>query len=315
MPPKTFLKTSENIFNGIEAKRQKLSLNLKGILETDLDNCSPPPKNKFSDESRPNSKSPERKISQDISAKVSKFEALAQAQSSGDTDSGGTKNLWFYRDGLRTPTTPTPVSNKLTVYESEDTFGQDMAPVVCPPELMTQSVTRLDQGPSTDTDTETLMSRSMISINSQNNINNSSPNNNAAPNSFYNLDDNTPPAVPYKARTLSKTRNGSGMSNLSMPNLKPHASKPPPPPLPPKHSKEKSPPSRPVSKELKLEDILLLCAEYEKQIEAEKKESLTQSPCPYPLNDAEQKKSDPTSTLALNDSYNGPQTPLTPGKD
>merc|ERR1719391_724967 len=102
-----------------------------------------------------------------------------------------------------------------------------MAPVVCPPELMTQSVTRLDPGP--DTETDTLMSRSMISINSQNNIINSSPNNNAASNSFYNLDDNTPPAVPYKARTLSKTRNGSGMSNLSMPNLIPHASKPPPP--------------------------------------------------------------------------------------
>merc|ERR1712012_1513660 len=49
----------------------------------------------------------------------------------------------------------------------------------------------------------------------------------------------------------------------------------PPPPLPPKHTQqEQSPPPRPVSKELKLEDILLLCAEYEKQIEEEKQEAM-----------------------------------------
>ena len=53
-----------------------------------------------------------------------------------------------------------------------------------------------------------------------------------------------------------------------------------PPPLPPKQTRSASPPPRPLSKELRLEDILLLCAEYEKQIEAEKLEAMSLSPSP-----------------------------------
>ena len=50
--------------------------------------------------------------SQDISDKVNKFEALAtssasRGQTGVTTASGPGKGLWFYCDGLRTPTTPT----------------------------------------------------------------------------------------------------------------------------------------------------------------------------------------------------------------
>jgi hypothetical protein len=51
---------------------------------------------------------------------------------------------------------------------------------------------------------------------------------------------------------------------------------PPPPPLPPKAANEGMavPPPRPQSKELQLEDILSMCAEYERQIETEQREAL-----------------------------------------
>ena len=52
---------------------------------------------------------------------------------------------------------------------------------------------------------------------------------------------------------------------------------PPPPPLPPKAGGEVVglPPPRPQSKELQLEDILSMCAEYERQIETEQREALS----------------------------------------
>ena len=81
-------------------KRKNLSLNLTGLLETNLDLS-------FHDQ-RGSSRSPERKISRDISAKVSIFEALANNESK-EVES---KNLWFYRDGLRTPTNPVPSGGK-----------------------------------------------------------------------------------------------------------------------------------------------------------------------------------------------------------
>ena len=51
----------------------------------------------------------------------------------------------------------------------------------------------------------------------------------------------------------------------------------PPPPLPPKAGGEVVglPPPRPQSKELQLEDILSMCAEYERQIETEQREALS----------------------------------------
>ena len=96
--------------NSIEIKRQKLSLNLTGLLETDLDSIS-------YHEERGASRSPERKISRDISAKVSIFEALAN----NDSKEVESKNLWFYRDGLRTPTTPVPSVGSSKVVASEKT--------------------------------------------------------------------------------------------------------------------------------------------------------------------------------------------------
>ena len=192
--------------NSIEIKRQKLSLNLTGLLETDLDSIS-------YHEERGASRSPERKISRDISAKVSIFEALAN----NDSKEVESKNLWFYRDGLRTPTTPVPSVGSSKVVTSEKT------------------------SPSPNT----LES---------NNVSSSSP-----------------PAVPRKIS-----------SNKSLPNLLMNGVSKPlclPPPLPPKQAKDQSPPPRPLSKELKLEDILSLCAEYERQIEAEQLESLSLSEC------------------------------------
>ena len=44
-----------------------------------------------------------------------------------------------------------------------------------------------------------------------------------------------------------------------------------PPPLPPKNGGNGDLPPRPASKELKLDDILQLCEEYEKQIESEQR--------------------------------------------
>ena len=232
-----------------EAKRQKLSLSLqlRGVLETDLDSASPPPQRW--------NKSPERKLSQvscdwrraghvtpvltadwlqDISAKVSKFEALAQSQAEAGAEkeagggSPGTKSLWFYRDGLRAPATPPPRPAQLTMAPAPSHL-----PAPAPePELMTRScVAVLDSGEA------------------------------AAPGSES------------SSLVMSRSQGPASIvtSSPCLPSLAPVAAKPPPPPLPPKQ-RTQSPPPRPVSKELRLEDILLLCAEYERQIEAEKQE-------------------------------------------
>jgi hypothetical protein len=55
------------------------------------------------------------------------------------------------------------------------------------------------------------------------------------------------------------------------------SSSPPPPPLPPKCGEAGGlvPPRRPQSKELQLEDILSMCAEYERQIETEQREAMS----------------------------------------
>ena len=231
-----------------EAKRQKLSLSLqlRGVLETDLDSASPPPQRW--------NKSPERKLSQvscdwrravhvtpvltsdwlqDISAKVSKFEALAQSQAEAGAEkeagggSPGTKSLWFYRDGLRAPATPPPRPAQLTMAPAPSHL-----PAPAPdPELMTRSCAAVlgsGEAAAPGSESSLVMSRSL-----------------------------------GPASTVT--------SSPCLPSLAPVAAKPPPPPLPPKQ-RAQSPPPRPVSKELRLEDILLLCAEYERQIEAEKQE-------------------------------------------
>ena len=229
--------------HGSEIKRQKLSLNLTGLLETDLDSIS------FSPEPRQASRSPERKISKDISAKVSIFEALAN----NDCKEVESKNLWFYRDGLRTPTTPAP--------------GSGSSNLVPPP-------------------------TSPASILDSNVVNNNS----GAPSTV------TPPTVPSKKKPSLSSETAN--TNKSMPNLLSPPSQPLclPPPLPPKQLKETSPPPRPLSKELRLEDILSLCAEYERQIEAEKLESLS-------LSEYEQ-KAPAESSLCSNGSYSSPSSTL-----
>ena len=170
---------------------------------------------------------------QDISAKVSKFEALAQSQAEAGAEkeagggSPGTKSLWFYRDGLRAPATPPPRPAQLTMAPAPSHL-----PAPAPdPELMTRSCAAVlgsGEAAAPGSESSLVMSRSL-----------------------------------GPASTVT--------SSPCLPSLAPVAAKPPPPPLPPKQ-RAQSPPPRPVSKELRLEDILLLCAEYERQIEAEKQE-------------------------------------------
>ena len=251
MPPKTLPRppqqhedspASEDC-NG--AKRPKLSLNLRGVLETDLDISlalpDPPPVTSCPPGlSRQLSKSPERKLSHDISAKVSKFEALAQSQTEQSYREqerrDSSKSLWFYRDGLRTPTTPNPTARL-------SSGGEAMAPVTS---VMPGSCHEADN----------VMTRSLTSL-SASSLRLSAPGEAVSP-----------PPVPNKTRA----------STSSLSDLAPVTRLPPP--LPPKQTRAASPPPRPLSKELRLEDILLLCAEYEKQIEAEKLEAMSLSPSP-----------------------------------
>ena len=243
VPPKTFLRSNSN--NGDPVRKPKLSLNL-GLLETDLDDSFPP------NIKRQLSRSPERKLSSDISAKVSKFEALA---ASASDKSAPTKSLWFYRDGLRTPTTTT------TATTDSRTTVTDMAPV---PDIMSRSMVSSNIV-NDDINSDLIMSRSMTIISF------SSP-------ATDHCHDNTPPALPSK--TLSRTNSvisntDNNNATTTVVDTDDNVTGKPPPPLPPKHTQqEQSPPPRPVSKELKLEDILLLCAEYEKQIEEEKQEAM-----------------------------------------
>ena len=247
MPPKTLPRPPNH--NGVtqssdncNAKRPKLSLILRGVLETDLDSSlalpdTPPVSSCPPGLSRQLSRSPERKISRDISAKVSKFEALAQSQSEQSYRDqerlDSTKSLWFYRDGLRTPTTPNPTSRL-------SSGAEDMAPV-----------TSVMPGPCLEADN--MMSRSLTSL-SASSLQMSAPVSEA-------------PVVPTKTRAPASLSDLAPVTRL-------------PPPLPPKQTRSASPPPRPLSKELRLEDILLLCAEYEKQIEAEKLEAMSLSPSP-----------------------------------
>ena len=249
--------------HGSEIKRPKLSLNLTGLLETDLDSVS------FSQEDRAASRSPERKISRDISAKVSIFEALANS----DCKEVESKNLWFYRDGLRTPTTPAPASRP-----SQETPGSDSSNVLPP-----------SPAPAPATDTASIVDSNIV-------------NNNPGPSTTTTT--STPPAVPSKKASSVSSSVPTSLTNKSMPNLLSRPSQPLslPPPLPPKQVKERSPPPRPLSKELRLEDILSLCAEYERQIEAEKLESLS-------LSEYEQKAA-AESSLCSNGSYASPSSTL-----
>ena len=293
MPPKTLprpphqhgLGPASDISN---AKRPKLSLNLRGVLETDLDSSlaapdTPPVSSCPPGLSRQLSRSPERKISQDISAKVSKFEALAASQteqSYRDQERlDSSRSLWFYRDGLRTPTTPNPTSRL-------SSGAEDMAPV-----------TSVMPGPPCH-EADSVLTRSLTSLSSDLQM--------AAPVSEAL---SPAPGLPTKTRALSDL---APVTRL-------------PPPLPPKQPRPASPPPRPLSKELRLEDILLLCAEYEKQIEAEKLEAMSLSaspqvrPSPGPSEPEVARsrdttpKPEPPGPASLVTSLACPLSPLTPG--
>jgi len=318
--------------------KNKLSLNILGLYQSDLDNSNHPlngnTTNFLNDNqactSREFSISPDRKlsVSSDISDKVNKFEALANSPETSRETSP--KNLWFYKDGLRTPTTPPPISSKLvlSLVKSEatpQTILDDMsewkpqhvsrAELTLSPRSgrakinsnseMAKSVSSLavtlSNGSHMTTSFTTkvletdfdIMSKSLssLSFNSLNNslpINKSSLVNPADPTSDNNNMNNNVAVSPKDAERphnppslpTSRIRNGDSniTTNLPLPVLAPSSSKPPPPPLPPKQTKEKTPPPRPVSKELKLDDILSMCAEYERQIEAEQKEAYALSP-------------------------------------
>ena len=291
MPPKTLPRPPHQ--NGVapasdncNAKRPKLSLSLRGVLETDLDSSlapgDPPPESSCAPGlSRQLSRSPERKISQDISAKVSKFEALAQSQTEqsyrDQERKDSSKSLWFYRDGLRTPTTPNPTSRL--------TGGEEMAPV-----------TSVMPGPCHEADN--VMTRSLSSL-SASSLQMSAPVSEA-------------PVLPTKPRAPAPLSDLAPVTRL-------------PPPLPPKQTRSASPPPRPLSKELRLEDILLLCAEYEKQIEAEKLEAMSLSPSPQVRpspgpSEPEVTRSrdttpkpEPLAPPSLVSSFTCPLSPLSPG--
>jgi len=320
--------------NDLRRDRNKLSLNISGLNQSDLENSNlslTGYRNTNLNDNQPYirrdfSSSPERKlsVSSDISDKVNKFEALANSPETSRETSP--KNLWFYKDGLRTPTTPPPVSSKmvLNLIKSEppppDTMPDSRPHHISTAQLtlsprsarakinseseMAKSVSSLavtlSNGShmttsftkkSSDGDIDS-MSRSLGSL-SFNNSNSYSPlklsslasegdfksdnpmNNNSIPSPKYPERPHNPPPIP-PSRIKNCTTNIS--TNLALPVLAPNSSKPPPPPLPPKQSKEKTPPPRPVSKELKLDDILSMCAEYERQIEAEQKEAYALSP-------------------------------------
>jgi hypothetical protein len=75
---------------------------------------------------------------------------------------------------------------------------------------------------------------------------------------------------------LSDTSLPADLSGLATPTFLTPRARPPavvgkPPALPPK-APTPAPPPRPASKELRLDDILLMCAEYERQIEREQRE-------------------------------------------
>jgi len=333
----SYLEVEEN-GNDLRSDRQNLSLNIPGLLQSDLDNSNSllngnrnsNLNNNQSYTRRDFSKSPERKlsVSSDISDKVNKFEALANSPENSRESSP--KNLWFYKDGLRTPTTPPPISSKLVLSvakaESTPTTISDNMSDTRPYHISTAQLTlsprsarakinvesemtksvcslavTLANGSNLttsftknllDNDSE-IMSKSLSSI-SFNTLNSSVPlkvssletsaysvcdknpmnNNEILSPSFTERLQNPPPIPPSRLKNCTPNRS----TNLSLPVLSPNPSKPPPPPLPPKQTKEKTPPPRPISKELKLDDILSMCAEYERQIEAEQKEAYALSP-------------------------------------
>ena len=88
----------------------------------------------------------------------------------------------------------------------------------------------------------------------------------------------TPTLTPNPTPTKPSTSKPSSIRQKPIP---PHRTTPvgtptgAPPPLPPKQIAD-TPPPRPASKELKLDDILNMCAEYEKQIEEEQRITLNQ---------------------------------------
>lgn len=371
----TLLNNFDNEENGNDVRRDrdKLSLKIAGLTQGDLDNSNLPLhgyRNSYLNDNqyfarRDFSASPERKlsVSSDISDKVNKFEALANSPETSRETSP--KNLWFYKDGLRTPTTPPPIPSKLvlSLLKSEPTpptsldnmcdsrpYHISTAQLTLSPRSarakinseteMAKSVSSLavtlsngshmttsftKNMPEIDID---LMSKSLSSL-SFNNLNsssldsegdyksdNNSMNNNAITSPKYPESPRNPPPIPS-----SRIKNcGTNVTtNLALPLLAPNSSKPPPPPLPPKQTKEKTPPPRPVSKELKLDDILSMCAEYERQIEAEQKEAYALSPLlPTPTVEIESdidtpssKKEKPTNFTI--DSFQSPSMgPLSP---
>jgi len=324
--------------NDFRRDRNKLSLNISGLNQSDLENSNLS-LNRYRNSNlndnqyfarRDFSISPERKlsVSSDISDKVNKFEALANSPETSRETSP--KNLWFYKDGLRTPTTPPPISSKLvlSLVKAEPTpptildnmsdsrpYHISTAQLTLSPRSarakinseaeMAKSVSSLAVTLSNGSHLTTsftkntleseieIMSKSLSSL-SFNNLNSSLPikisslesqgdfksdnnhmNNNGITSPKYPERPHNPPPIPP-----SRIKNGTTniTTNLALPVLAPNSSKPPPPPLPPKQTKEKTPPPRPISKELKLDDILSMCAEYERQIEAEQKEAYNLSP-------------------------------------
>merc|ERR1712013_439705 len=266
--------------NDLRRDRNKLSLNISGLNQSDLENSNlslTGYRNTNLNDNQPYirrdfSSSPERKlsVSSDISDKVNKFEALANSPETSRETSP--KNLWFYKDGLRTPTTPPPdpmpdsrphhiSTAQLTLsprsarakINSESEMAKSvssLAVTLSNGSHMTTSFTKK----SSDGDIDS-MSRSLGSL-SFNNSNSYSPlklsslasegdfksdnpmNNNSIPSPKYPERPHNPPPIP-PSRIKNCTTNIS--TNLALPVLAPNSSKPPPPPLPPKQSKEKTP--------------------------------------------------------------------------
>lgn len=259
----------------------------------------------------------ERKLStgSDIADKVYKFEALATTPTTPSADNN--KGLWFYKDGLRSPSTPPPTASRLVLSVMKD--DSILIPTKLDPSTMfiqakpesslphppfsfiqtkpesslpqkrnskdlhstfnsTAKITlSTDNSPSIEQQIKACMTASMPSI-----LSPSSPHNSS---SFYtprrSFLSGLPPALP--AKTLVSPRN--------------LATKPPA--LPPKQCPPKPPP-RPQSKELKLDDILSMCAEYERQIETEQRESAALSPTPS-FAEQERQLSESTPSQVEND--------------
>ena len=311
---------------------------ISGLLQSDLDNSNRSPNGYRNSNLNDNqtytrrdySKSPERKlsVSSDISDKVNKFEALANSPETSRETSP--KNLWFYKDGLRTPTTPPPISSKLvlSVVKAESTpptildnmsdsrpYHISTAQLTLSPRSarakinadsemaksisslavtlsngsnLTTSFTKNPLDSDIDIMSKSLSSLSFSSLSSSLPLKVSSlesPAYSVSDKNHMNNNDITSPKYPERPHNPppippSRIKNGTPnrTTNLPLPVLAPNPSKPPPPPLPPKQTKEKTPPPRPISKELKLDDILSMCAEYERQIEAEQKEAYALSP-------------------------------------